>query len=232
MGKDGHFIGVLEIDKPPRDYTTVQLKKDNADTLVEDKFLIYKVVEGGSNPVFSRAAFEKLDPTPLSEIKPEWKTNGPAEAGSITAVVINDNNGETIYAVGLLPGQFRRLDVWRSENGGSFWKYIGQLLNPEIGFKDEKQIDRGEDLWTREADPNNENIVWQALAYTPYQWTFVLSLDGGKSWSTLNLPPGWNYYGNEMLTNKHRFDMISSKGTLKLFLAAEKVWQAEISLPR
>ncbi len=189
------------------------------------------------------------NPTPKKNLEVTWKTNGPTDTGGLLAVVVNDNEGKIIYAIGLLPGQFRPDYVWKSSDGGNSWSFLGQFTNPEINFKGKEQIYNNYlnvpvfsgPFFASKRDPNNESIVLRAVQLTiipteyapiPPLWEFHLSLDNGKSWLALNLPPGWKPEGNIILTDDYHFDLISSDGTLKLFLAAGKVWQAEISLPR
>ena len=186
-------------------------------------------------------------PTPLKNLQVTWKSNGPTDTGGILAVVVDDNQGSIIYAVGLPPGQFHDLHVWVSNDGGNSWSFLGQFTDPEINFKGKEQIYNNYlnvavysgPFFVSKCDPNNESIILKAVQLivvptenhpNPPYWEFRLSLDAGKSWLALNLPPGWKSEGNVILTDKYHFDLISSDGTLKLFLAANTVWQAEISL--
>jgi len=203
------------------------------------------VVPTTPNETPTQTQTESLDP--IKNLQVTWETNGPNDAGGMEAVVVDDNEGKIIYAVGLLPEQFRPDYVWKSSDGGNSWSFLGQFADSEINFKDKEQIYnnylRGPTysgpFFVSKRDPNNESFVLQAVPLTlaptenhpiPPFWEFRLSLDGGKSWLALNLPPGWDPEGNILLTDKYHFDLISFDGTLKLFLAADKVWQAEISL--
>lgn len=239
ISKDGDFIGVADIEKIPEKEWRDSLTR-NPERLIDNRFLIYKVVTGGFNPIWNKVAFEELDPVPIPEIEINWTSTELPQNGNPTAVVIDDNEGNRLYTVGLLPGQIRTLYVWQSTTGGNSWKFIGRLGDLEIGFKNEKQIyedwvvNAKVSLFETKKDPNNEKIILRPLEYTTYwgHWVFVLSLDDGKYWLKINFPPGVNPKGNVILTDKYHFDLISSDGVLKLFFAHEKVWRGVISLPK
>jgi len=179
----------------------------------------------------------------IQQLTVQWSTNGPDNAGTM-AIVVNDDKGENLYAVGMKREGDHPVYVWKSEDSGESWRYAGLITAPDINFKDKDQIyhDFEENaivsLFACKSDPNNENIILKAVGFgfdetiDDVQWEFRLSFDGGNSWFTLNLPPGWQVKGNVILTDKHHFDLISQGNTLKIFLAAKEVWQTEISLSR
>ena len=239
--KDGNFIGVINLEKIQNPKVRELVEKERSEIVIEDRFLVYKIIGqengGGFVPIRSRSEFEGLKPILVPELHIDWETNGPEDAG-VMAVTIDDSEGKVIYTVGTGSGR-HVVHVWTSKNSGLSWDYLGLITNPELSFREKEQIYNdlegtgGLSLFASKRDPANENIIIRSVDYASLPlglWTFLLSVDGGTSWFRLNLPPGWESEGNVILTDKHHFDLISSDGTLKLFLAANTVWQAEISL--
>lgn len=170
------------------------------------------------------------------EIK--WEASGPSDAQSIWAIVIDDCEGKIVYAIGSKPNQLYPVDVWKTEDGGQSWSYTGAITSPDVNFKNKEDLVKEifaptiSLTWEAKEDLNDQNIVLKPKWLTVDDWQFLLSFDGGSSWFELNLPSDWKPQGNQILTERNHFNLVSSNGTLKLFLAAGKVWQAEISLPR
>jgi hypothetical protein len=90
-------------------------------------------------------------------------------------------------------------------------------------------------------DSNNPNISIKLIYYDldnprpPFEkYKFLLSLNGGESWSELNLPSLYDYDSNQYKIQPfilwHQYNLVSYEGILYLFCAQGKVYQAAINL--
>lgn len=195
----------------------------------------------------------------ISELEVKWKECELSDNDANRAVVIDDDEGEVVYAIGSIPDNFRDIYVWRTEDGGATWERLGLITDQEIQFKNKEEI---YERWFKPAavtlewepkkdpnnpniilkpemipglvkieDPNNPDVVKYEMMEPPHSlhWIFLLSFDGGQSWSKVNLPPPAENDCFGMLTVK--YDLVSVGGVLKIFFAHSEIWQATISLP-
>ncbi len=136
-------------------------------------------------PATPKTPTPEPESTSLPKVEVEWETNGPFDARYIAVITFDDNKGEIIYAIGS-KGEIRPVSVWKSNNGGDSWEYVGKITDPGINFQEKEKIYEefvlssptsglsygstvdgkiisfafaGENPTGEKRDPNNKNII-------------------------------------------------------------------------
>lgn len=91
-----------------------------------------------ANPTPTQSTTPTPNPIPVLEVK--WKSNGPLDAQLIDVISFDDDKGKIIYAVGYSEGERTPGSIWKSNNGGGSWEYVGKITNPEINFREKEKI--------------------------------------------------------------------------------------------